>query len=177
MDRKAKGSEVVSSKVLTIYFSHSGNTQEIAEHIHKQLGGDIVEIRTVDPYPTDYDEVVEQAKQELKSGHKPKLKTKVKNIGSYDIIFVGSPIWWGTIAPPVITFLSEYDLSGKTIVPFVTHEGSGLGRSVSDIAGVSPNSTVLDGLAVRGREAKTAQNDVSSWVRKLGGKTIVRREK
>lgn len=105
--------------------------------------------------------------QELKSGFEPALKTKVKEIGSYDVIFVGTPIWWGTIAAPVKSFISQYNLSGKAIVPFATHAGSGLGRCVSDVAVLCPHSTILDGLAVWGKNAKTAQNDVSAWVRRL----------
>ena len=155
------------TKVLIIYYSRSGNTREIANQIHERVGGDIIELQTVEPYPDEYDAVTKQAKQELNSDYKPALKTKVENIGSYDIIFVGSPNWWGTIAAPVKTFLSEYDLSGKTIVPFITHGGSGLGRSVTDISKLCPKSSVLDGLAVWGRDAKTAQNEVSEWLRKI----------
>jgi flavodoxin len=155
------------TKVLIIYYSRSGNTREIANQIHERVGGDIIELQTVEPYPDEYDAVTKQAKQELNSGYKPALKTKVESVGSYDVIFVGSPNWWGTIAAPVKTFLSEYDLSGKTIVPFITHGGSGLGRSVTDISKLCPKSSVLDGLAVWGRDAKTAQNQVSEWVRKI----------
>jgi flavodoxin len=157
-------------KVLIIYYSRSGNTREIASQIHEMVGGDILELKTVEPYPDEYEAVVKQAKEERKSGFKPPLKTKVENIGSYDVVFVGSPSWWSTIAAPVKTFLSEYDLSGKTIAPFVTHGGSGLGRSVADIAALCPNSTVLDGLAVWGENAKNARNDVSAWLRGLGMK-------
>jgi flavodoxin len=154
-------------KVLIIYYSRSGNTRELANQIHERVGGDIIELQTVKPYPDEYDAVTKQAKEELDSGSKPALKTKVEKIGSYDVIFVGTPIWWSTIAAPVKTFLSEYDFSGKTIVPFCTHGGSGLGRSVTDIATLCPNSTILDGLAVWGKNAKTAQNDVSEWLRKI----------
>jgi len=155
------------TKVLIIYYSRSGNTREIAKQIHERVGGDIIELQTVKPYPDEYDAVTKQAKQELDSGYKPALKTRLENIGSYDVIFVGSPIWWSTIAAPVKTFLSEYDLSGKTIVPFVTHGGSGLARSVTDISKLCPKSTILDGLAVWGENAKTAQNEVSEWLRKI----------
>lgn len=154
-------------KVLIIYYSRTGNTREIANQIHERVGGEIIELQTVEPYPEDYEAVKKRAMQELNSGSRPALKTKVKKIGSYDVIFVGTPIWWGTIAAPVKSFLSEYDLSGKTIVPFCTHAGSGLGRSVSDIAALCPHSTILDGLAVWGKNAKTAQNAVSAWVRRL----------
>ncbi len=117
-------------KILVVYFSYSGNTREIANQIHESVGGDIFEIQTVDPYPSNYDAVVKQAKQEKEWGYKPALKTKIENIESYDVIFIGSPIWWGTIPQPVVTFLSEYNLSGKTIVPFCTHAGSGQAQSL-----------------------------------------------
>ncbi len=157
----------ITNKILVAYFSHSGNTREIANQIHKSVGGDILEIQSVQPYPHDYDAVVQQAKQELKSGYKPALKTKFENIKSHDLVFIGYPNWCGTIPAPVRTFLSEYDLSGKTIVPFITHAGSGLGRSVRDIATLCPNSTILDGLAVWGKNTKTAQNEVSEWLQKI----------
>jgi flavodoxin len=158
------------AKVLVVYYSRSGNTREIANQIHERVGGDIVEIQTVEPYPEDYSAVTKQAQQELNSGFKPPLKTKVENIGSYDVIFVGSPCWWSTVASPVRTFLSEYDLSGKVIAPFITHAGSGLGRSVADIGTFCPDSTIPDGLAVWGTNAKTAQSEVAEWLRRLGVK-------
>jgi len=156
-----------TKKILVAYFSHSGNTREVANQIHKSVGGDIFEIQAVKPYPNDYDAVVKQARQEQDSGYKPALKTKIENIKSYDLVFIGYPIWWGTFPPPVRTFLSEYDFSGKTIVPFCTHGGSGLGQSVTDISTLCPRSTLLDGIAVWGRDAKTAQNEVSEWLRKI----------
>ena len=157
----------ITKKTLVAYFSYSGNTREIANQIHKNAGGDIFEIQSVKPYPDDYDEVVQQARQELKSGHKPALKTKVENIKPYDLVFIGYPNWCGTISAPVRVFLSEYDFSGKTIIPFCTHEGSGLGRSATDISKLCPKSTLLDGIAIRGREVKTAQNEVVEWLRKI----------
>jgi flavodoxin len=156
--------------MLITYYSRTGNTREIANQIHERVGGEIIELQPVKPYPEDYEAVKKRAKQELDSGFKPVLKTKIKDIGSYDVIFVGTPIWWGTMSAPVKSFLSQYDLSGKTIVPFVTHGGSGLGRSISDISTLCPHSTILDGLAVWGKDAKTARNDVSAWVRRLSVK-------
>jgi flavodoxin len=156
------------NKILVAYFSHSGNTRVIATQIHESVGGDIFEIATVDPYPRGYDEVVEQARKELGAEDKPKLKTKAENMESHDVVFVGYPNWWGTIPRPLVTFLSEYDFSGKTIVPFCTHEGSRLGRSVMDITKLCPRSTILDGLAVRGGDVKNAQNKVSEWLHKIG---------
>jgi flavodoxin len=83
------------------------------------------------------------------------------------VVFIGYPDWWGTIPAPVRTLLSDYDFSQKTIAPFCTHEGSGLGRSVSDISKLCPKSTVLEGVAIRGRDAKTAQNKVSEWLQEI----------
>jgi flavodoxin len=156
-----------SGNILVAYFSHSGNTRMIANRIHENIGGDMFEIASVDPYPHDYDEVVAQARKELNEDYKPKLKTKVENMGLYNVIFVGYPNWWGTIPRPVATFLSGYDLSGKTIVPFCTHEGSGLGHSATDIKELCPQSTLLEGLPIRGSYVKNAQNEVSEWLHKI----------
>ena len=112
-------------KILVAYFTHSGNTQVIANQIHESIGGDIFEIVTVDPYPSDYNKVVKQAKQEQESGYKPTLKTKVEDIESYDVVFIGYPNWCGTIPRLVATFLSEYHFSGKNIVPFYNTRGVG----------------------------------------------------
>ena len=155
-------------KVLVVYYSRSGNTREIANQVHTLVGGDIVELQTVNPYPTEYRATTEQAKQELQRGYRPPLKTKISNIGSYDVIIVGSPCWWGTFAMPVWTFLSDYDLSGKTVAPFMTHEGSGLGHSESDLTKLCPNSRRLEGLAIRGGSVKSAQKDVESWLKRIG---------
>jgi len=153
---------------LTAYFSHSGNTRVIARQIHEKIGGDIFEIVPVDPYPRDYNDVVEQARKELDQDYRPRLKTKVGNMGSYNVVFVGYPNWWGSIPRPIATFLTEYDLSGKTIAPFCTHEGSRLGRSVEDIMELCPQSTIRDGLAVRGSDVKKAREEVSEWLREIG---------
>ncbi len=168
MKKSDNTSSMDENNILVAYFSHSGNTRVIATQIHESIGGKICEIISVNQYPGDYDEVVEQARKELKEEYKPKLKTKVENMESYNVVFVGSPNWWGTIPRPVATFLSAYDFSGKTIAPFCTHEGSRLGRIVTDITKLCPQSTILDGLAVRGSDAKKAQNVVSEWLRKIG---------
>jgi len=154
--------------ILVAYFSHSSNTRVTANQIREKVGGNIFEIVAVDKYPTDYDEVVEQAKKELNLQYRPKLKTKVESMQSYDVVFVAYPNWWGTVPMPVATFLSEYDFTGKTIAPVCTNEGSQLGRSVMDIKKLCPKSTVLNGLAIRGSAVKTSQNDISKWLRELG---------
>ncbi len=156
-----------AKKILVVYFSLSGNTREIANQIKAATGGDIFEIQPVKAYPEDYQTVVDQAKEEINSNYKPELKTKVEHMESYEVIFVGSPNWWSTIAPPVSKFLSEYNLSGKTIVPFITHGGGGMAQTVADITALCPNSTVLDALVVSGSTVKTSQDKVSEWLRGL----------
>jgi len=136
--------------------------------IREQVGGDLVEIVPVQPYPTEYNAVVNQAKQELQAGHRPALRTQVENIDAYDVVFIGSPNWWNTVAPPVMTFLEAHDLAGKAAVPFITHGGGGAGRSVRDIARLCPDTTMLEGLVVRDREVANAQPQVAQWLRRLG---------
>ena len=153
--------------ILVVYFSHTGNTRVIAEQIRNATDADIFEIQPVKDYPTDYQTLVDQAQKEINADYKPELKAKVENIGQYDVIFVGSPCWWGTIAPPVATFLSSYDLSGKTIAPFMTHEGSGMGHSEADIKKLCPKSTVLEGLPIKGSYVNSAKNDVLKWLTKI----------
>jgi flavodoxin len=154
-------------KILVAYFSWSGNTRDVANQIRKIVGGDIFEIVSVDRYPSNYDDTVKQAKRELDAGYRPELVSEVESIGSYDVIFIGYPNWWGTIPRPVASFLTKCNHSGKTIVPFCTHEGSRLGRSVEDIAKLCPQSTVLEGLAVRGGDMRNAKDRVSEWLRKV----------
>ena len=155
-------------KALIICFSHSGNTRAMARHIQQEVGGDLLEIQPVDPYPNDYDTVVQQAKRELTSGFKPALKAAAAEIDGYDTLFLGSPNWWSTIAPPLQTFLSDHDLSGKTVVPFITHGGGGSGRCFSEIAALCPGATVLEGLAVFGGQARAGRSEVSVWLGRLG---------
>jgi flavodoxin len=165
MEKKTQKLFADGTKVLLVYYSRSGNTREIAHRIQRIVGGDIVEIEPVTPYPDDYNAVVKQANAELSAGYKPPLKTKVENIGSYDVIFLGSPNWWHTIAPPVQSFLSQADLSGKIIAPFITHGGGGSGRSVADIAALCQDSTILDALVVWGDNA--GKNAITEWLSKI----------
>lgn len=156
------------TRILIAYFSRTGNTREIANRIHENVGGNLFEIVTVDPYPKDYNATVDKAKQEQVNNCRPPLVTEVENIDTYDVVFVGYPNWWGTMPMAVFTFLEAYDFSGKTIIPFCTHGGSRLGRSVEDITATCPKSIILDGLAIREADAKNAQPDVvSAWLRKL----------
>lgn len=155
-------------KMLVVYFSHSSNTRIAAEQIAKETGADLFEIVPEKAYPADYDTVVEQAKKEINAGFRPALKTRVEDLGRYDVVFVGSPCWWSTVAPPVATFLSSYDFAGKTVVPFMTHEGSGMGRSEADIKKMCPGATVTEGLPIRGGSVRNAAPAVKKWLHKIG---------
>ena len=145
-----------------------GNTEVIAKMIHEVTGGDLFHIEAVKPYPGDYTETTEVAKEELRAKARPKLVRHLETMDSYDRIILGYPNWWGTMPMPVFTFLEAYDLAGKTIVPFCTHEGSGLGHSVADIRKACPRSTVLEGLAIRGGDVNNARDTVSGWLSGAG---------
>lgn len=145
-----------------------GNTGVIARMIQKDTNADIVSLKTVDKYPADYDATVNQAKEELQSGARPSLATKIDNIADYDTIFIGYPNWWSDMPMPLYTFFDEYDLSGKKIVPFVTHGGSGLSDTVAAIKNLEPNAEVAEGFAEAGSNVDNAQDDVDTWLKSLG---------
>lgn len=155
------------SKILVVYFSHTGHTEEIANQIKNLTNADSFKIETVTPYPTDHDAVVEQARVEISEDIQPPLQSKLENIESYDTIFIGSPSWFSTIAPPVSTFLAQHDLTGKTVIPFVTHEGSYMGNSARAIAEKAVGANVIEGRAFRGKSVSTAQEEVSEWINSL----------
>lgn len=162
-----KKQTAMGKKILIAYFSHTGNTKALAEGIQKEVGGDLFEIEPQDAYPQDHDRVVQQAKGEVNSGYTPKLKNKALDISSYDVIFIGAPIWWYTVAPPVRTFLTEYDLSGKTIIPFSTHKGSGLSGIDKTMKELQPKAKVLEGIAIWDDHAKNMQPDIAKWLQGL----------
>lgn len=150
-------SALQGKKVLIAYFSYSTNTGQTAHLLQSKTGGDFFAIEPETPYSTtDYRSVSAQGQREVRSGYKPPLKTKLPNINDYDVIFLGSPIWWATMAPPVATFLADYDLAGKTIVPFCTHAGYGAGTYFTDVARAVPQAKVLPGLALDRRSVPGA---------------------
>ena len=144
-----------------------GNTEVVASMIQKITGGVLFHIESVTAYPKDYTETTEVAKNELRAKARPKLTGQVDNMKTYDVIFLGYSNWWGTMPMPVYTFLESYDFSGKSIVPFCTHEGSGMGHSEKDIAKACPTPVVLEGLAIHGASASSAGSKVSSWIDRL----------
>jgi flavodoxin len=167
-----------SGKVLITYFSRAGenynvghlkvgNTEVMAGYIHERLpGSDIFKIEPVVSYPDKYDECTVVAKKEQRENARPAVRSHIADINKYDVIYIGYPIWWGTIPQIMLTFLEEYNLSGKTIIPFCTNEGSGFGSSVNDLKKDCPKSKFLDGLAVRGSDVKKAQKEVNAWIDK-----------
>ncbi len=159
-----KGQNYVSGTIVDLKV---GNTEVVAKMIQKRTGGDLFHIETVTAYPKDYTETTEVAKNELRTKARPKLTGRVENMGAYDVIFLGYPNWWGSPPMAVFTFLESYDLSGRTIVPFCTHEGSGMGHSEKDIAKACPKAIVLAGIAIHGSSASSAVAEVSGWLDRL----------
>jgi len=158
----------MSKKFLIVYYSHSSNTCKLAKLIAEETGGTICELVPEKAYPDDYNTIVEQAKQEIQAGFRPELKTKVNDLASYATVFVGTPNWCSTIAPPVATFLESYNLSGKNVAPFCTHGGGGSGYIEVTIKKLCPNAAVRPILSVYGGTAKDSQ--VESGLKKIGVK-------
>ncbi|MBQ9498410.1 MAG: flavodoxin [Selenomonadaceae bacterium] len=167
-------------KILVVYFSRTGeeynvgnitkgNTEIVAEYIAQKVGADTFEIKPAKPYPDAYEPCTEIAKQELESNARPALEKNIDSLAQYDTIFLGFPIWWSALPRVVVTFLEANDLSGKTIIPFCTHGGSGLANSEREIKDACPNAKVLDGLAVVGKSAQenfpSVQKDVDTWLK------------
>ena len=160
-----KSEESKTSKTLIVYYSWSGNTKKVAEQIQALTGGDLFEIQPVNPYPTDYKQCIERAKEEINAGFLPELKSLVENFSDYDTIFIGSPNWWGTIAPPVLAFLAQHDFSGKTVFPFITHGSGGKQRCFDDFAKALKDAKVLEGFAVHGTPSGADESEIEKWLK------------
>lgn len=155
----------MGSRTLVAYFSRSGNTRVIAGLIHRQLETDLFEIRPTTSYPEDYLATVDQARQERDSNYEPALESTISDISNYDTVFLGFPIW-GETAPAVIrSFLSKHDLSGKTLIPFVTHGGYGLGNSQSVIASHASNAHLLKWLVMEADQERRTMETVMEWLK------------
>jgi flavodoxin len=168
-----------TNKALVVYYSRTGenyavgniaegNTAIVAKMIAAKTGADLFEVKTVKAYAADYTECTEEAKKELREDARPEIVGDVEDFAQYDTVYVGYPIWWGVPPMCVFTFIDRHDWSGKTVRPFATHEGSGLGGSVRALKKAMPAATVEDGLAIQGQTAqndrKAAEKAVDAWL-------------
>ena len=168
-----------SSRILIAYFSRAGenygvgviekgNTEIVAEMVAEQTGGELFHIETVTPYPEDYDECTAVAQQEQRENARPELTATVEDMDAYDTVYLGYPIWWGDMPMAVYTFLESYDWSGKTIIPFSTHAGSGLSSTEARIASACSGAELLSGFTISGQTAQndreTTQRAVQEWL-------------
>ena len=140
----------------------------IAEH----TGGELFHVETVTVYPDEYNDLIEVAKEEQDNDERPELASAIEDMDRYQTVFIGFPNWWGTMPMAMFTILESYDFAGKTVIPFCTHEGSALGRSESDIAALIPEAKLQKGLAVRGSNVDSAEDDVVSWLEELGFESL-----
>ena len=167
-------------KVLIVYLSRTNNTKTIAEIIHQQVGGTLIPLELETPYPANYHAIVQQVARENETGYLPPLKTKINRIEQYDTVFLGFPTWGMRLPPPVKSFLHQYNLRGKTIIPFNTNAGYGVGSSFQTVRELCQQCTVLEGfstrggverdgqyLVIRGARAEEARREVVSWLRKI----------
>lgn len=171
---------VAPGKILIVYLSRTGNTKAVAEIIHRNTGGRLVALELEKPYPKNYRATVDQVARENETGFLPALKTKIDSIGKFDVVFVGFPTWGMQLPPPVKSFLSTYDPSGKMVVPFNTNGGYGIGSSFDKVKELCPGSKVLEGftmkggserdgklLVIVGNQAIEAETEVKKWLRKI----------
>ncbi|MGD9561225.1 MAG: flavodoxin [Pyrinomonadaceae bacterium] len=167
--------------ILIVYLSRTGNTEAVAKMIQNEVGGDLVALELGRPYPKEYRAIVDQVAKENESGFLPPLKTKIENIGKYNTIFIGFPTWGMQLPPPMKSFLSQYDLSGRTIIPFNTNAGYGVGSGFRQVKELAPKSAVLEGFEIKGgierdgilfvmegEKEKQAQTEIKQWLQRIG---------
>lgn len=177
-----KGETPMDKKILIAYFSKAGqnfsqgkiveltvgNTKAAAEMMAEMTGGSLLEIRPVVPYPKDYRECGKQAFQELRENARPQLEGLPDSIGLYSDILLGYPNWCGTMPMAVWTFLEKYSFEGKRILPFCTHEGSGVSRSLSDLKKLCPGARLLPALAIEGHKVGESEELIREHLKKAG---------
>lgn len=174
------GEPVKNKKILIVYLSRTKNTKAVAQIIHKAVGGDLATIELVTPYPENYQTTVQQVVEENSTGFLPPLRTKIDSMAKYDVVFVGFPTWGMKIPPPVKSFLKQYDFSGKTVIPFNTNAGYGVGSGFETVKKLCPNSKLLEGFSTKGGierdgvlfvmegdKLKQVQSEVHTWLKKL----------
>lgn len=165
-EQQSSGSQsaVDPSKILIVYYSWGGNTKFMAQQIQKATGGTLFEIKPVKAYSSEYRTCTQEAKKDIQAGVKPELASKVDHIEQYDVIFIGSPNWWSTIAPPVATFASSCDFTGKTVIPFVTHGGGGLAHCEEDLRKLCPKASFLKSGVFSGNGIRSYRDAIARWV-------------
>lgn len=171
-DKKQNIKNMSDKKILVAYFSWSGNTREAAQYIARELGADEFEIIRERPYPTDYTPCTEDAKAEKEAGEHPAIKGKVENMEQYDVVFICAPVWWYSAPMPVFTFLEQYDLKGKTVIPFCTAY-SGPSSTLHDIVAATPNSEHKDGICIvtkemGGKDMDSKHREIHKWLNSIG---------
>ena len=143
-----------------------GNMQYMAMTIQEAIGGELFRIETKEKYPLEHETLVNQAKEEQNEEVRPELATHIENVEQYDIIFLGYPNWWGDMPQPLYTFLEEYDFSGKTIIPFNSHGGSGFSNTIEEIKKLQPNATVKDdGLSISRNDVADSEQEITDWAK------------
>lgn len=160
--------EKVAPKMLVLYYSQTGNTKAVAMEIANRLGADFEEIVPVELYDGDFQATIERGKKELDEGAFPEIQPLKADPKKYDVVFIGFPVWFGTYAPPIATFLSQVDLDGKKLVPFCTFGSGGLESSVKDLTKAEPNAEILPGYGVRAARMDAVANEVDQFL-KAGG--------
>jgi flavodoxin len=155
-------------KILVAYFSWSGNTRSIAQQIHQRTDSDLFEIQCVKPYSSNYNTCLDEALRDQRANARPALKTHVKNMTQYDVIFLGYPNWWASIPAPITSFLDEYDLKDKTILPFCSHGGGRFGQSLTAIAKLEPRAKIGKGLSVHYSGGNSLAKEITEWLGKNG---------
>ena len=155
-------------KMLVLYYSQTGNTKAVAVEIANKLGADIEEITMVNPYDPDFQATIDRCKKDQEQGILPEIQPVKADIANYDVIFFGFPVWFGTYAPPVTTFLNAADFSGKKIVPFCTFGSGGLESSVKDLAAAEPDAEILPGYGVRAARLEAMPKEVDNFLKANG---------
>lgn len=157
-----------SASIQTVDDEVTGNTGAVARMISEAAKADLFSIRTVQKYPDNYDDTLDQAQDEQSQDTRPELETELESLDAYQTIFLGFPNWWGDMPMAVYSFLDDYDLSGKTLIPFVTSGGSGFSSTISEIESAEPEVDVLEGLSLSSSEASDAEEVVEDWLDGLG---------
>lgn len=140
--------------------------QYMAMTIQEAIGGELFRIETTEEYPLEHETLVNQAKEEQNEDARPELATHIENVEQYNIICLGYPNWWGDMPQPLYTFLEEYDFSGKTIIPFNSHGGSGFSNTIEEIKKLQPNATVKDdGLSISRNDVADSEQEITDWAK------------